>query len=134
MGLSRNPVGFRASWLPCSNRSVAEPKNRDVNERNAILSGSNLHLTYSYFKKIGLELTNREKTISKMTKIRSRNLVYLCWCLVWLGKWFLFQTFEELDLSLIHILLSCVEKLILGSHYTTQSATYLLDLRLTKTT
>jgi len=97
MGLSRNPVGFRASWLPCSNRSVAEPKNRDVNERNAILSGSNLHLTYSYFKEIGLELTNREKTISKMTKIRSRNLVYLCWCLVWLGKWFLFQTFEELD-------------------------------------
>ena len=97
MGLSRNPVGFRASWLPCSNRSVAEPKNRDVNERNAILSGSNLHLTYSYFKKIGLELTNREKTISKMTEIRSRNLVYLCWCLVWLGKWFLFQTFEELD-------------------------------------
>lgn len=97
MGLSRNPVGFRASWLPCSNRSVAEPKNRDVNERNAILSGSNLHLTYSYFKEIGLELTNREKTISKMTKIRSRNLVYLCWCLVWLGKWFIFQTFEELD-------------------------------------
>jgi len=97
MGLSRNPVGFRASWLPCSNRSVAEPKNRDVNERNAILSGSNLHLTYSYFKEIGLELTNREKTISKMTKIRSRNLVYLCWCLVWLGKWFLFQTFVELD-------------------------------------
>lgn len=62
-----------------------------------VFDGSNMHIAYVRFREIGFEPTNREESMSEKAKTRSRNLVYLCWCLVWLGEWFLFQTFEDLD-------------------------------------
>jgi len=79
-----------------------------------ILSGSNPYVAHSHFKETGLELANREKIISEMTKTRPRNLVYLCWCLVWLESQFVKITFldegvEDFDIKEIQDLLKEVD-------------------------
>jgi len=58
-------------------------------------NGSNMYITYVRFRETGLEPANREEVMSEKAKTRSRNLVYLCWRLVWIGVWFRNITFED---------------------------------------
>lgn len=98
-----------------------------------------MHVTHPRFKETVLEPTNREKAISEKAKTRSRNLVYLCWCLVWLAVEFIniaLSTSTNLDLIELNKLLeshttslsnddSVVKKSMINSDSTSFLSNYL---------